>query len=323
MGKKIALNGLMLAATAVALWLTYRALSQFTLADIEKSLLAIPLSGFLLSLFFCALSYLCLTGFDYLGLIYAGRRLPWRKAAKASFTSLAIGHNIGLAALSSGAVRYRYYSRWGLRTEEIAKVILFCGATVGIGLIALGGICLVLLPESAAKLGGMGATIARWIGIGCLALIALYLVCCWWLRGTVKLFKWQFTLPDARLAVLQVLVGIANFASVAACLHWLTRAQAGYFETTTAYVMANLSALVAHVPGGLGVMEATISFLMGKDASIGALIAFRVVYFFIPLPLGAAVLAWSEWKAATANEKQSADAHHARSDDARLERAGV
>lgn len=36
------------------------------------------------------------------------------RAALASFTSLAIGHNVGVAALSSGAVRYRFYSRWAL-----------------------------------------------------------------------------------------------------------------------------------------------------------------------------------------------------------------
>ncbi|MGG7517846.1 lysylphosphatidylglycerol synthase domain-containing protein [Allorhizobium undicola] len=297
MKKKILLHGLMLVATVAALWLTYKALSQFSLEDIKTSLSAIPASGFALSLCFCALSYLCLTGFDYLGLLYAGHRLEWRKAAIASFSSLAIGHNIGLAALSSGAVRYRYYARWGLKTEEIAKVILFCGSTVAIGLIALAGICLVLLPESAAKLGGMGKDLAWWLGLACLGLIGAYIVCCFVFRGTVRLFKWRFTLPEGTIGIMQVLVGIANFASVAACLHWLARASAGYFETTTAYVVANLSALVAHVPGGLGVMEATISFLMGKDASIGALIAFRVVYFFIPLPLGALLLAVSEYRA--------------------------
>ncbi|MGV2130922.1 UPF0104 family protein [Agrobacterium vitis] len=295
MQKKILLNGIFLAATAIALWLSYRALSKFSLNDIEMSLSAIPWTGFALSLFFCAISYLCLTGFDYLGILYAGSRLSWRKAAVASFVSLSIGHNVGLAALSSGAVRYRYYRRWGLKNEEVAKIILFCGATVGIGLIGLAGICLALFPQSAAKLGGMGSFAARLIGFACLAAIGIYLVASAWLRGEIRIYKWRFSLPTLPIALAQVAVGIANFTAVAACLFWLARSSAGFFETTTAYVMANLSALVAHVPGGLGVMEATISFIMGKDASIGALIAFRVVYFFIPLAIGIPVFAISEW----------------------------
>ena len=59
-------------------------------------------------------------------------------------------------------------------------------------------------------------------------------------------------------------------------------------------MVGNLTALVSHVPGGLGVLEATIGFLLGGSASIGALIAFRVVYFFIPLPFGLALLLASE-----------------------------
>ena len=50
---------------------------------------------------FCALSYLCLTGFDWMALQYVGRPLTYPKAAIASFTALAIGHNLGVAALSS------------------------------------------------------------------------------------------------------------------------------------------------------------------------------------------------------------------------------
>lgn len=43
--------------------------------------------------------------------------------------------------------------------------------------------------------------------------------------------------------------------------------------------------IVSYVPGGIGVLEATIAFLLGNSASIGALIAFRAIYFFLPQPL--------------------------------------
>lgn len=294
MTKTILLRIVIVIAICGALFLAYRTLSQYSLDDITSSIAQIPKASFLLSLGFAALSYLCLTGFDYLALYYAGKPLAYPKAALASFTGLSIGHNIGVAALSSGAVRYRFYTRWGLSAEEIAKVILFCGLTVGIGLITLAGLCLLILPESAAKVGGMDPVTARLVGGLCLAAIALYLMAAAIVRGSVTIIKWPFTLPSLPIAAGQVVIGTANFACVAACLHQLLNASAGYMETTTAYVVGNLTALVSHVPGGLGVLEATITYLMGASASIGALIAFRVVYFFIPLPLGLISLVISE-----------------------------
>src|SRR3954469_3454903 len=116
---------------------------------------------------FAAASYICLTGFDWLALHYCGRPLPYRKAALASFTSLSLGHNFGFAALSSGAVRYRFYSRWGLSAEQIARVIIFCGVTVGLGLILLGGIALLFNPLRAHQVTGLEPHALFGIGMFC------------------------------------------------------------------------------------------------------------------------------------------------------------
>lgn len=288
------LHVLIALAVLVAGWLIYRTLAQYSWDDIRDSVAAIPKSNFALALAFAAGSYFCLTLFDFLALRYVGKPLAYPRAALASFTSLAIGHNVGVAALSSGAVRYRFYSRWGLDAEEIAKVILFCGMTVGLGLITLAGLCLILLPGTAGKIAGLGTAASAALGMVCLALGVIYLALAAFMRDELKVRSWRFALPPLRLAALQVLVGTINFACVAACLHQLLNGDVGYMETTAAYVVGNLTALVSHVPGGLGVLEGTIGFLLGGSASIGALIAFRVVYFFIPLPLGLLSLLASE-----------------------------
>ncbi|MCJ8056168.1 lysylphosphatidylglycerol synthase domain-containing protein [Shinella curvata] len=288
------LHALIACAVLVAGWLIYRTLAQYSWDDIRDSLAAIPKGHFALALAFAACSYFCLTIFDFLALRYVGKPLSYPRAALASFTSLAIGHNVGVAALSSGAVRYRFYSRWGLDAEEIAKLIVFCGMTVGLGLITLAGLCLILLPGTAGKIAGLGTATSAVLGVACLAVGAVYMALSAFLRGELKVRSWRFALPPLRLAALQILVGTINFAFVAACLHQLLNGDVGYMETTAAYVVGNLTALVSHVPGGLGVLEATIGFLLGGSASIGALIAFRVVYFFIPLPLGVVSLLASE-----------------------------
>lgn len=288
------LRALVAVAIAGGGWAIYRTLGQYSWEDVRNSLAAIPGRNFALALVFSAASYLCLTGFDFLALRYVGKRLSYPRAALASFTSLSIGHTVGIAALSSGAVRYRFYSRWGLNAGEIAKLIVFCGMTVGLGLVTLAGLCLLLLPGTAGKIAGLGTAASVALAAACLMVPALYLVLAAFLRGDVTIRSWRFCLPTPRLAALQIALGTVNFAFVAACLHQLVNAQAGYMETTAAYVVGNLTALVSHVPGGLGVLEATIGFLLGSSASIGALIAFRIVYFFIPLPLGLVLLLASE-----------------------------
>ena len=108
-------------AVSLAAFLLYRTLSRYSFEELVASVTAVPMQRLLAAGGFAAASYLCLTGFDFLALRYVGRPLPYRQAALASFTSLSLGHNIGFAALSSGAIRYRFYSRWGLRTGEIAR----------------------------------------------------------------------------------------------------------------------------------------------------------------------------------------------------------
>nr|WP_298095159.1 lysylphosphatidylglycerol synthase domain-containing protein [uncultured Shinella sp.] len=288
------LHAVIALAVIAAGWLIYRTLSQYSWQDIRSSLSDIPPVNFALALAFAAASYICLTLFDFLALRYVGKPLAYHRAALASFTSLAIGHNVGVAALSSGAVRYRFYSRWGLDGEDIAKLIVFCGVTVGLGLVSLAGLCLLVLPGTAGKIAGLGTGASMALGVGCLCVGAAYVAAAAFLRGEVSLRSWRFQLPSAGIAALQIGIGTLNFAFVAACLHQLLSGNVGYLETTAAYVVGNLTALVSHVPGGLGVLEATLAFLLGGSASIGALIAFRVVYFFIPLPLGLVSLLASE-----------------------------
>ncbi|HRP77859.1 MAG TPA: UPF0104 family protein [Aquamicrobium sp.] len=294
---RLLLRLLVIAALCVAAVLLYRALSRYTLDEIVASAGAIPASRLVLAAGFAAASYLCLTFFDWLGLRYAGRPLAWRQAALASFVGLSIGHNVGLAALSSGAIRYRFYARWGLGAGDVAKVILFCGITVGLGLAALGGIGLLLYPAEAGRLLGLGRPALAGLAAACLAVPALYLVLCACLRRRLRLGRWTLELPSLPLAAGQVAAGTLNFACVAACLHQLLAAfsDVAYLEVASVYTIANVLALASHVPGGLGVLEATVLYLLPGGAAIGALIAFRVVYFFVPLAFGLPLFAISEY----------------------------
>jgi glycosyltransferase 2 family protein len=83
-------------------------------------------------------------------------------------------------------------------------------------------------------------------------------------------------------------LGPLNFACVAACLHQAVTAvvELPYLGVASVYVIANTTALLSHVPGGLGVLESVIIYLLPEAELIGPLLVFRFVYFLAPLVLG-------------------------------------
>jgi uncharacterized membrane protein YbhN (UPF0104 family) len=284
------------AAIGLAAFLLYRTLSRYSLDELIAAVSAVPVPRLLAAAGFAAASYVSLTFFDYLALRYVGRPLPYPKAALASFTALSLGHNIGLAALSSGAVRYRFYSRWGLNAGDVAKVIVFCGITVGLGLLTLGGAALLLRSGLAVEITGLTHPVIIVLGLGCLAVPAIYLILALFVRRPLRIRRWSVETPAFRLAIGQVLIGSINFAFVAACLHQALAAVAdvAYLGVASVYVIANATALVSHVPGGLGVIESVVMYLLPQSDLIGPLLVFRFVYFLAPLGLGSILFVMTE-----------------------------
>ncbi|MBX9462912.1 MAG: flippase-like domain-containing protein [Aquamicrobium sp.] len=283
-------------AAVIAGFLIARALTRYGLSQVTSAWQSIGIGRFGCAAAYAALSYLLLTGFDYLGLHYAKHPLSYPRAALASFVSLTIGHNIGMAALSSGAVRYRFYSRWGLNAEEVAKVVAFSGATVGLGLATLGGLALVFVPADAAEFTGLNSGWIVLLGCLCLLVPVAYCLAATFVKRRLNVWKWGFAFPSLRLAFGQLVLGTANFACVAACLHQLMLgvSELAYAKVAAVYVIANVGGLISHVPGGLGVLETTAHYLLQSAGSVPALIAFRLVYFLAPLILGLGMFAASE-----------------------------
>ncbi len=271
-----------------ALVLVVRVFRQLSLADAIESVHRLTVHDIALTALCAAGSYLCLTGFDYLGVRYAGHRLPYRQVALTSFVSLSIGHTIGLSPLSSGAVRYRFYTQRGLDAVAVAKVIAFSALTVALGELSLAAVALIGNPSTAARILDIAPATARLLGAGCLGAVAVYVLATIVLRRAVRIGGVAVGLPSWRLALGQIVVGAANYALVAAALTCsiAPAGHIGYASVATAYIIANLAALVSHVPGGLGVIEAVVVTLFPGVGVIGGLVAFRVIYFFIPFALG-------------------------------------
>jgi hypothetical protein len=296
-GRRILAAAFVLLGISVAGYLIYRGLSRYRFDDIVKSVRAVPAANLAQAALFTFGSYACLTGFEWLGIRYTGNRLPYKKVALASFVSLSLAHSIGFSGLSSGAIRYRFYTRWGLSGGDVAKLVLFSGSTVGLGLAVLGGVALLTQSRAIAGLVGVGPLPLQIAGVIFLAAVAGYLVSAFRMRGKLEFRQWTLEMPPPWIAAAQIVIGTVNFLCVAAALHALVASvsDAGYLRVAAAYVSGNVLTLMIHVPGGLGVIEAAVLYLVpAKQNLIGPLLVFRTIYYIVPLTIGLTTLGVSE-----------------------------
>ncbi len=278
-----------------ALWLLRQALGQYQLADVFARLRETPWTAVALSLAASLGSYLALGGFDWLAIHYLRRRISVPLTFLASFISHAISHSAGFAALTGGAIRYRMYTAAGLTALEVAAVIVFCAFTFAVGAATLAALALTLAPDKFAALSGIAAGALQAIGIGTLLLVALYVVVGVFRTRPIRAFGRNFTFPGPRTAALQMLVAATDLGFAAMTLYVLLPEGAPPpWAFVGIYVLANLAGLVTHVPGGLGVFETAVVLMTPEvpaDATLGALVLFRVTYNLVPLALGAVFMA--------------------------------
>ena len=295
--RRFAAPAFAVAALALAGWLLHRQLQKYSLEEIGRSLGEIGLGDMALALGFAAGSYFCLTLSETLGVRYTGKRLPYRKIAFTSFVSLSLGHNIGFAALSSGTIRYRFYSSWGLTLGDVGRIVLLCGTTIGLGYATLAGAALIARPDLAADMLSLSEGLARLSGAALLLGVGVYLIIAWRADGAgFRIWRWRVAMPPLGIAALQVAIGSANTACVVGVLYTALSAltEVSYLAVVAVYVLASVAAIASHVPGGLGVLEAVVMSFSPAVSTFGALVAFRVAYFLIPLCLGSLLFAGSE-----------------------------
>jgi len=275
-------------AFAYCAWRVWGFVQEYRAQDIIDWLAALPPGNVALAVVFAAASYVVLTGYDYIAARYAGAQLAYGKVAIASFVSVGVGYPLGPAPLGTGVLRYFYYRRLGLGLEAFAKLALLVMVTAVLGKFSFASLVLLYDPVPAARWLHVDTSIVIAAAVATLVGIALYVLACLLWRGRLHIGAWSFALPTVGIALAQVALGTINYLCIAACLHQLISASGPipYAVVATAYMAANFAVLLTHVPGGWGVMEfVLLSMLPGLDA-IGAVIAFRAIYYVAPLMLG-------------------------------------
>jgi phosphatidylglycerol lysyltransferase len=282
------LPGISLIIFAAVAWVIRRELEHFRISNVVASLRAIPSTAIVAAMLCTATSYWLLGFYDVLALRYLGKVVPYARTMFTSFIAYSFGHNFGIAAFTGGAVRYRLYVSAGLNAADVATVAAFCGITTSIGLGALAGASFVLQPEQAAATLHLNPFVIVLLGLGLIALIGAYAL--WALLGPrrIALFGWALQAPAPSVALPQILLAVVDLSLSALVLWLLLPAGSGVslFGFAGAYATAITLGVISHVPGGLGVFESVLVLALPSvptDALLGSLVAWRVIYYFLPL----------------------------------------
>jgi len=283
-----------------AIYVVQREFRHLRLHDIGVALHAIPPRSLAFSFGWTVLSYFVLTFYDRLGTIYAGHKVSYGRVAFASFCAYALSHNLGFAAVSGAAVRFRLYAHWGLTPTQITKTVAFCSLTFGLGGMVLGGGILFLEPRAIPFFGAHLPRAAMY-GVGALlwAIVLGYVTFARVLRR-VRLFGQYIELPGVRMAVLQVLLATVDVAITATIFYQLlpTVPHLTWVIFLGVYVSSYTAGLITNLPGGIGVFDTAMLLGLAPyiDAPriVGAIVVFRLCYYVIPLFLAGSLFAGNE-----------------------------
>ena len=272
----------------------HKVLAEYPLHAIIAELRGIPLKSVTAAGLLTALSYSLLTLHDKFGLRYAGVQLPYPRAAMTSFAAYAFGHNFGFSALTGGAVRYRMYSALGVNATEVATVAVFCGLATIMGLAVVGGAALFVAPPASSAMH-LGHTWTRVVGVLLILFALAYLAWASFARGRIQIGSWSLRPPGALLALVQIGVAVTDLL-VAGGVVWVLLPESAHVEFAAfiaTFAIAIVAGMVSQVPGGLGVFEGVLLVSLPQVPApqlLGALLAYRAIYYLAPLVTAALLL---------------------------------
>jgi len=257
--------------------------------EVGEAVLATPVSALWKAALVVAASYVVYTCFDLLGKWYTGHDLPWWRVMMAGFISYAFTMNF-TAAVGGLALRLRLYGKQGLNPGQIMRIMGLSITTNWIGYSLLGGLVFAsgaVQPPSNWEVGG---GLLRVIGIVMVAVALGYVALCafstrreWAIRSHV------IELPELRIALLQLLVAMSNWALMGLVVHMVMPGDVAYVTILGTLLIGSIAGAIAHIPGGLGVTEYVFITMLSPELPrhqvLGAILVYRALYYLGPVLL--------------------------------------
>lgn len=282
---------------AVAVYMIYRQLHQYKLIEIWDAFVSIPVENIIYSVISCIVGYLALAYYDCLALKYIGKKLETWKWMMAGFIGFAVSNNAGHAIVSGGAIRYRLYTRWRFQASDIVKMVTFSGFTYLLGCLSLIIVGYAIVPNSIFEGSSASKLTTEIVALASgFALVLYYWAAAYYKKPLIINKDVEFYTPSFKMAVAQTALGIADTVLAGLVLYFALIAfiDVEFQIFLGVFLIAQVLGVYSQVPGGLGVFEGLFLYILPGDHAItdilGALIAYRVIYYLFPLVVAGILL---------------------------------
>lgn len=188
------------------------------------------------------------------------------------------------------------------KASEIVKMVTFSGFTYLFGCFGLIVVGYFMIPahaygDSTASLYTT-QLVALGSGIGLLAYFLLTL----FYKKPIHISRLSFKIPSFKMACAQVLLGALDSLLASFVLYFclIPFVDIPFNIFIGVFIVAQVLGVFSQVPGGLGVFEGLFLLILPGDNNMahlfGALIAYRIIYYLLPLILSSLVFVIYEWQ---------------------------
>ena len=281
---------------AGALWMGHRVLKSQDPNAIRNAFAQTSVNSIFFASMATAGAFFFLMLLDRLALSTRGLTLKWKQLAMSATVANALGNTLGMSAVTAGAVRWRFYSRWNLDGKVVALVGGLSSISIWLGFCLAFGISLFFAPPSLPMASGWFPFAG---GVALLGLTAYFMACL--TQRKIQLLRWKLDFPNVKIALQQVVVGCLEWVCFAAAFRALLPADLAisFPQLLQIFCLAQLAGIVSQVPGGLGVFDSALLWLLSSATPgvelVGPLLLFRAIFYVFPLLFGGITLAIFEY----------------------------
>jgi uncharacterized membrane protein YbhN (UPF0104 family) len=271
----------------IAAWVLWRTFQRINFTDVVEHMGTVPKGTLALAAACSAGAFATLASYEVAVVRYVKRGIGRAKPFVTALIAFPLGHAVGQAMLSGGALRYRMYTPAGFSATEVGATVLLANLPYGLAFGLLLDLTLVL---AAGTLEPLFRISSGWlVALGCLGLAkdAAYAATIWLRKRPIKLGGWSVHLPTPAMSALQLLVGIVDIGLVSMVLYLLMPDGAGlaYLPFLAVYLASVLAGVLSHVPAGLGVLESMLLLLLPDvppEQLLAAVLMYRAIYEIVP-----------------------------------------
>jgi uncharacterized membrane protein YbhN (UPF0104 family) len=231
-------------------------------------------------------------GYDWIGLRYAGVKLPFRKIAFSAFVGDTLNNNLGLSAIVGSTIKFRFYSTWGVGASSVARAIGFYTIGYWLGFALLSSISFLFFFPQINLLGNFGKHIQIFLSFVLMLPVLLFIIMLFQKRiKRISLGKFHIDIPSPGKGLSILLVGLLDWTFTGVMFYVLmpqTAAQ-DVFKGISIYVVSHLAGMVSQVPGGIAVFESAAVLMNQGHTTVNlmsSLLLFRAIFFIAPFIFG-------------------------------------